>query len=187
VYYLTVKYINKLPKKFKMSDTLLLNADAQPVSLLPLSTISWQDAIRYLVLEKVEVLAWHEDWIVRSANWQTRVPAIVILKEYFKKKTYVRLTKRNVFLRDEYLCQYCGIECGADATLDHVIPFSKGGRSTWDNLSTACKHCNYLKADKTKMKPKRKPYRPDYWELTEKRRKFGFHMRHPSWADYLNT
>ena len=49
--------------------TLLLNADMQPISLLPLSTVDWQEAIRYMVLEKAEVLEWHEDWIVRSARW----------------------------------------------------------------------------------------------------------------------
>jgi len=168
-----------------MSDTLLLNADAQPVSLLPLSTITWQDSIRYLVLDKVTVLEWHDNWIVRSANWETRVPAVVILKEYFKKKTYVRLTKRNIFLRDGYQCQYCEQDCGGEATLDHVRPLSMGGKSSWENLATACKSCNYAKADKMKMKPNRVPYKPDYWELSEKRRQMGFTPRHPSWTAYL--
>ena len=68
-----------------MSDTLILNADAQPVSLLPLSTVNWQEAIRYMVLEKARVLEWHEDWIVHSATWETRVPAILILNDYYKK------------------------------------------------------------------------------------------------------
>lgn len=169
-----------------MADTLLLNADAQPVSLLPLSTITWQDAIRYLVLDKVVVVEWHEDWIVRSSHWETRVPAVIMLKEYFKKKTYVRLSKRNVFLRDQYVCQYCGTDCSEEsATLDHVHPLSQGGKSSWLNLATACKPCNYRKADSTKMKPKRVPYKPEYFELAEKRRKRGFHVKHPSWEAYL--
>jgi 5-methylcytosine-specific restriction endonuclease McrA len=169
-----------------MSDTLLLNADAQPVSLLPLSTINWQDAIRYLVLDKARVLEWHEDWIVRSARWETRVPAVLMLKEYYKKKGISRLSKRNVFLRDNYTCQYCGTAVNEDsATLDHVLPISLGGKSTWLNLSTACKPCNYRKANHTKMKPVRMPYKPDYFELAEKRRTRGFHIGHPSWKDYL--
>lgn len=168
-------------------DTLLLNADAQPVSLLPLSLISWQESIRYLVLEKARVLAWHEDWIVRSANWQTQVPAVLILKDFQKKKSNVRLTKRNVYLRDSWICQYCGCDVdGKTATVDHVLPLSKGGGSSWTNLVTACKKCNYTKGAETKMKPNRAPYRPDYYELAEKRRQQGFHYRHPSWELFLS-
>jgi len=166
--------------------TLVLNADAQPVSLLPLSTVDWQEAIRYLVLDKVVVMSWYDDWIVRSARWETKVPAIIMLKEYQKTKNYVRLSKRNVFLRDQYICQYCDEHCDtSNATLDHIQPVSLGGKSTWLNLTTACKSCNYIKADKTKMKPKRMPYKPDWWELAEKRRKQGYHLCHPSWQDFL--
>ena len=109
-----------------------------------------------------------------------------MLREYQKPKQYARLSKRNIFLRDNYVCQYCGTDCTHDsATLDHVQPISKGGKSTWDNLSTACKPCNYRKANSTKMKPKQMPYKPDFWELAEKRRKLGFHHAHPSWDDFL--
>lgn len=166
--------------------TLVLNADAQPVSLLPLSVVDWQESIRYLVLDKISVMSWYEDWVVRSANWSTNVPAVIMLKEYQKSKNISRLNKRNLFLRDNYTCQYCG--CGVTddtATLDHVHPISQGGKSTWTNLSTACKHCNYSKGAKTKIKPKVVPYKPDYWELAEKRRRRGYHLAHPSWADYL--
>jgi 5-methylcytosine-specific restriction endonuclease McrA len=168
--------------------TLILNADMGPISLLPLSVVDWQEAIRYLVLDKVVVLEWYDDWIVRSENWSTRVPAVIMLKEYQRPKQHARLTKRNIFLRDLYVCQYCGINCKNDseATLDHVVPLSKGGYSIWTNLSTACKPCNYKKADKTKMKPKQMPHKPDYWELAEKRRQLGFHYNHPSWANYLD-
>jgi 5-methylcytosine-specific restriction endonuclease McrA len=166
--------------------TLVLNADAQPVSLLPLSTVDWQEAIRYLVLDKVTVMSWYDDWVVRSANWSTRVPAVIMLKEYQKPKNAARLNKRNVFLRDQYTCQYCGTEVTDEsATLDHVLPSSKGGRSTWANLSTACKPCNYLKANHTKMKPKSMPYKPDYWELAEKRKRRGYHINHSSWEYFL--
>lgn len=169
-----------------MSDTLILNADAQPVCLLPLSTVTWQESIRYMVLNKARVLDWHEDWIVRSARWSTPVPAVLILNEYFKKKNHLRLTKRNIFLRDRYTCQYCGALCkDHDATIDHVIPISRGGDSSWTNLSTACKDCNYKKSDKREMRPKRLPHRPDFYELVQCRRDMGFKLRHPSWANYL--
>lgn len=167
--------------------TLLLNADMQPVSLLPLSTVDWQEAIRYMVLDKVEVLAWYEDWIVHSANWETHVPAVIMLKEYQKPKSTMRLSKRNVFLRDQYQCQYCSVEVtDATATLDHVLPVSKGGKTTWENSTTACKPCNYKKAAYVgKMKPKLTPYKPHFWDLVEKRKKRGYHVGHPSWADFL--
>ena len=166
--------------------TLLLNADMQPVSLLPLSIVDWQESIRYLVLNKVEVLEWHDDWVVHSANWQTRVPAVVMLHDYQKPKSTMRLSKRNIFLRDEYLCQYCGTHVtDQSATLDHVLPVSKGGKTTWENSATACKPCNYRKAASTNMKPTRAPYKPHFWDLVEKRRKRGFHLAHPSWAVYL--
>ena len=166
--------------------TLLLNADMQPVSILPLSIVDWQEAIRYMVLDKAEVLEWHEDWVVRSSSWETKVPAVLMLREYQKPKHYMRMSKRNVFLRDEYVCQYCGTEVSEHtATLDHVHPVSLGGKTTWENSTTACKPCNYRKAASTKMKPKNKPHKPHFWELVEKRKKKGFHLEHPSWTNYI--
>ena len=168
--------------------TLLLNADMQPISLLPLSIVDWQEAIRYMVLEKAEVLEWYDDWIVHSANWETRVPAVLLLREYQKPKHTMRLSKRNVFLRDEYTCQYCGTSVNDQAaTLDHVHPVSKGGKTTWENSTTACKPCNYKKAASTKMKPMIAPYKPHFWDLVSKRKKRGYHIHHPSWAQYLGV
>ena len=170
-----------------MSSTLLLNADMQPVSLLPLSVVEWQEAIRYMVLDKVKVLEWHEDWIVHSARWQTRVPSVIMLNQYQKPKHTMRLSTRNIFLRDAYTCQYCGTTVTeVSATLDHVLPVSKGGKTTWENSATACKSCNYKKAAHVgKMKPKITPYKPTFWDLVGKRRDRGYHFHHPSWSNYL--
>jgi len=169
-----------------MSDTLILNTDGAPMSLLPLSIINWQEAIRYMVLDKATVLEWHDDWVVRSARWETKVPAVIILKEYMKKKTHIRYSKQNVFLRDGFKCQYCGTDVNKrTATLDHVHPVSKGGKSVWENATTACSKCNSHKGHDTKMKPKTKPYKPTYWELVEKRKRMPFDLRHPSWAGYI--
>jgi 5-methylcytosine-specific restriction endonuclease McrA len=166
---------------------LLLNADASPVTLLPLSIISWEEAIKYLVLDKAHVLDWHEDWIVRSARWETRVPAVMILREYQKKKTSVRFSKQNVFLRDEYTCQYCDIEVNRrTATLDHVLPTSHGGKSVWENCTTACGHCNSSKGNNKKIKPRKAPYKPTYFQLAEKRKRMSWDLQHPAWANYLN-
>lgn len=169
-----------------MSDCLVLNADCQPVSVLPLSTISWQDAITYLVLDKATPLEWHEDWYVRSSTWETQVPAVMVLKDYQKTKSYVRYSKMNVFLRDDFKCQYCGIDVNKKtATLDHVLPTSHGGKSVWENATCSCAKCNANKGNDKRIKPKNAPYKPTYWELVDKRKKLKFDFRHPSWAMYL--
>jgi 5-methylcytosine-specific restriction endonuclease McrA len=110
-----------------------------------------------------------------------------MLTQYQKPKHTMRLSKRNIFLRDAYVCQYCGTNVTeVTATLDHVLPVSKGGKTTWENSTTACKTCNYKKAAHVgKMKPKVTPYKPTFWDLVAKRRGRGYHLQHPSWADYL--
>ncbi len=169
-----------------MSDTLLLNATGAPVSFLPLSTITWQDAIKYMVLDKATVLEWHDNWIVHSATWETAVPSILILREYMKPKTTIRFSKGNVFLRDNYTCAYCGdLLEKKHCTLDHVLPTSHGGKTTFENCVTACGPCNAGKGNNKKIKPKYKPHKPDFYELVNKRKRMPFQVRHEAWRDYL--
>jgi 5-methylcytosine-specific restriction endonuclease McrA len=169
-----------------MSSTLLLNADGAPISWLPLSTISWEEAIKFMVLEKATVLDVYDDWVVHSANWETQVPAVMILREYEKRKTAIRYSKHNVFLRDGYVCQYCGDDVSRKtATLDHVLPVSHGGKTTFENTVCACATCNANKGNDKKIVPKHKPVKPTYYQLVEKRRKQQWDMPHPSWANYL--
>ena len=169
-----------------MSDTLVLNADAQPVSYLPLSAIQWKEAITYMYLEKCEVLEWYDDWIVSSAKWETRVPAVIMLKDYMRRRRRPRFSKTNVYLRDLYTCQYCSNEfIRKDLTLDHVLPLSKGGKTNWSNIVAACMRCNTIKGNKTIMKPKVAPYEPTYYELVNKRKQLEFSLRHPSWQQYV--
>lgn len=164
----------------------MLNADGAPISWLPLSVISWEESVKYLVLDKATPLDWYEDWIVRSQNWETRIPAVMILKEYEKRKTSIRFSKHNVFLRDAYTCQYCGDDVSKKtATLDHVLPTSHGGKTVWENCTTACGNCNALKGNNKKIVPKMKPHKPSYYELVEKRKKMSWEHQHPSWANYL--
>lgn len=166
--------------------TLVLNADAAPISVLPLSVISWEESIRYLVSDKATVLEWYDDWIVRSAYWETHVPAVMILKEYQKKKNTIRFSKQNVFLRDGYTCQYCGTDVTRKtATLDHVLPTSHGGKTVWENCTTACAECNARKGNNKKIVPKIKPWKPSYYQLVDKRKKMAWEFAHPSWASYL--
>lgn len=166
---------------------LILNYDGAPISLLPLSVVPWEESIRYLVLEKAVVLEWYEDWIVRSPNWETRVPAVMMLKEYQRKKPILRFSKYNVFLRDSFICQYCGTSVTKNsATLDHVIPTSLGGRHTWENCTTSCSPCNSKKSDNTEILPKNKPFKPTYYQLAEKRKAMKWDLAHTSWANYIS-
>ena len=164
----------------------MLNADGAPVSWLPLSIIPWEEAVKYIVLEKATVLDFYEDWIVHSANWETQVPAVMILREYEKRKTAIRYSKHNVFLRDGYTCQYCGDDVSKKtATLDHVLPVSHGGKTTFENTVCACATCNANKGNDKKIVPKHKPVKPTYFQLVDKRKKMQWDIQHPSWANYL--
>jgi 5-methylcytosine-specific restriction endonuclease McrA len=169
-----------------MADTLVLNADGMPVSYLPLSTIQWKDAITYLWLDKVTVLDWYDDWVVRSASWETRVPAVIMMKEMMRRRRNPRFSKTNVFLRDLNTCQYCDTAFPKSTlTLDHVVPLSRGGKTAWDNIVTACSPCNAHKGNKMEPRPLRRPYQPDYYELVNKRKQLEFDIRHPSWEAWL--
>ena len=169
-----------------MSDTLLLNADGNPVSFIPLSTVDWQEAIKYMILEKANVLAWHDNWIVRSARWETPVPSILMLRDYMKPKTTIRFSRANVYLRDKYVCQYCYAKLDKkDCTLDHVLPTSKGGKSVFENTVTACSPCNAGKGNDHRIVPKKMPHKPDYYELVNNRKKMNIQVRHASWLEYL--
>ena len=169
-----------------MADTLLLNADAQPVSYLPISAIQWKEAITYLWLDKVHVLEWYDDWMVRSEKWETRVPAVMMLKEMQRRKSNPRFSKVNLYIRDVYTCQYCNTPYGkSNLTLDLVLPLSKGGKTSWENIVAACGPCNHSKGDKTHMKPIKVPYAPDYYDLVNKRKQLDMNIQHPSWSSYL--
>lgn len=169
-----------------MTDVLVLNADAQPVSYLPLSAIQWKEAITYMYLDKVEVLEWYDDWIVSSENWETKVPAVIMLKEFMRRRRRPRFSKVNLYIRDLYTCQYCLNKFHRpNLTLDHVVPISKGGKTNWENIVAACNKCNTAKGNKTVMKPKKMPYEPNYYELVTKRKQLEFSIRHPVWKSYI--
>ena len=171
-----------------MSDCLVLNADGLPISVMPLSTIPWEESIKYMVLNKADVLMYHENWIVRSERWETQVPSVIMLREYMKTKSSVRFSRSNVYLRDNGQCQYCGVAVSrSESTLDHVLPVSKGGKSVWENCTTACAPCNASKSDKVKgWKPKLKPYKPDFYDLVNKRKKMGFDsVRFKEWLQFI--
>jgi 5-methylcytosine-specific restriction endonuclease McrA len=174
-------------EKGKQVDTLVLNADARPYSILPLSTISWQESVKQLVLERVTVLEWYDDWIISSPSWETKVPAVVIVKDYIKKNTTVRFSKYNLFLRDQFTCQYCDEQLPHrnKCTVDHVVPVSRGGTNGWSNCVTACGPCNVAKGDKLHPKPRREPYKPTYYDLIKNKELLQLKIKHSSWHNYI--
>ena len=170
-----------------MADCLLLNASGLPVSILPLSTLNWQMSIKFLFLEKADVILWHDDWVIKSVNWETKVPSVIMLKEYRKPKTAVKFGRSSIFIRDNGQCQYCGIQLSkSTATIDHVIPTSKGGTNDWLNCTLCCGPCNVEKGDTYPWRaPYNKPYEPEYFDLVNKRKKLDFNIKHQEWLEFI--
>jgi 5-methylcytosine-specific restriction endonuclease McrA len=113
--------------------------------------LTWQKALILWFQGKVEILEYH-DIFVNSVRFRFQLPAVLRLKTYTKtrKKTIVRFSRENVFLRDEYACQYCkNVFLAKYLTLDHVTPASKGGPRSWTNVVTACRPCNQKKGNKS--------------------------------------
>lgn len=170
-----------------MTDTLILNKDGQPLSMLPLSVVGWQTAIRLLTLDKVRVLKSHNDWVVNSPSVSINVPSVVITTDYVKWSRHVKYSRSNVFLRDMFTCQYCGAKPAiAQLTLDHVNPKSHGGRTAWNNISTACKKCNSNKGNDASILPKVVPRKPSYYELAAKRKQYPIRIRDEYWKNFLD-
>lgn len=164
---------------------LVLNADFRPVSVFPLSTLSWQDAIRAVVRGVVSVVAEY-DKVVHSPTTTMHIPSVIALREYQKVDRHVAFTRYNVFLRDHFTCQYCGEKKSVkDLQFEHVVPRSKGGKTCWTNICAACDACNSTKADHTHMKPLRLPVKPTAWQLLAESQKYPTGYLHESWIDYM--
>ena len=171
-----------------MSDTLLLNSDYSPISVLPLSVIHWQHAIKLMYLGRVYVLETYPNWIIHSEKLAINVPSVCVTKDYFKKKKSVKFSRYNMYLRDLFQCQYCNdVFDFEELTIDHVVPRSKGGTTKWENCVTACKSCNSDKGSSTKIKPRILPYKPDYYNLVNKWKDMPFTVRQESWNQYLGV
>lgn len=137
---------------------LVLNLDHSPVAV-----VTVQKALVLAFLEKVSCLRYYDALKVRTVTREFSYPAVVRLNEYkpipFKG---VMLNRNNLFRRDGHECQYCGSR--KHLTIDHVIPRSKGGQTSWTNLITACNPCNVQKGSRTPeqagMPLRKHPYRP---------------------------
>jgi 5-methylcytosine-specific restriction endonuclease McrA len=165
---------------------LVLNADYRPLSYYPLSLWNWQDTIKAVFLERVNIVSFY-DKTIRSPGAEFRLPSVVSLKSYIPPSRSPAFTRFNVFLRDRFACQYCGAR--EELTFDHVIPRSKGGQTEWENVVAACSPCNLFKGDKlpnqVKMFPRQQPYAPTVFDLHQNGRLFPPNYLHESWLDYL--
>ena len=167
---------------------LVLNADYRPLSYFPLSLWSWQDALKAVFLDRVNIVCEY-DRVVKSPSFHMKLPSVVSLKTYVHHQRTPAFTRFNVFLRDRFECQYCGDTRRDILTFDHVTPRSKGGKTTWANIVTACSPCNLRKGGRSPkevgMFPASKPHRPSMHELNANGRAFPPNYLHESWQDYL--
>ncbi len=174
------------PAVLRHHPALVLNADFRPLSYYPLSLWPWQEAIKAVCLERVLILAEYDE-VVRSQRESIRIPSVVVLKEYVRPQKRVAFTRFNLFLRDEFKCQYCGSR--EDLTFDHVIPRSRGGVTSWENVVAACASCNLRKANKmlerSGMRLLKRPRQPSPAEMHAIGRRFPPGYLHESWIDFL--
>jgi 5-methylcytosine-specific restriction endonuclease McrA len=174
------------PGALRHNPALVLNADYRPLSYYPLSLWCWQDAIKAVYLDRVDIVAEY-DSVVRSPNHRIRIPSVIVLKDYVKPQRKVAFTRFNLFLRDEFCCQYCGAR--GDLTFDHVVPRASGGITSWENVVAACSRCNLSKGSlslrRSGLTLRKPPRRPEAEQLRNLGRKFPPGHLHDSWLDFL--
>ena len=134
-----------------------------------LNTINWKRAVCLIVKGKSEVVK-YSDRVLRTVNGEfMKFPLVIRLIKIIRSiyKSHVPFTKKNVMVRDRHLCVYC--KSNKELTIDHVIPASREGKSSFENCVTACKPCNNKKGNRTpreaKMFLKRQPYAPTISEF----------------------
>ena len=162
----------------------MLNATYEPINVCTV-----RRAVVLLLKSKAEVIE-HSEWRLHSANSTMARPVVIRLVSYVNipRDTHRRrITRRAVFARDDWTCQYCGSR--SNLTVDHVVPRSKGGKTVWANVVTACSYCNLLKGNRlpgqSGMYPRHRPVQPSSFMLQENGRAFPPNYLHDSWRDYL--
>ena len=161
---------------------LVLNQDYEPLNVTNLPR-----AFRLVFGEKAEVLE-YDHQVIRTPRTSFRAPSVIRLQHHIKRpRPRVKLSRREVFVRDRHTCQYCG-RTAHDLTLDHIVPRHRGGTHTWDNLVAACKGCNHRKGSKTlpeaRMHLIRAPFEPrsDLYSLFTP---YLADERNEAWRSYL--
>ena len=163
---------------------LLLNQSYEPLQGIPL-----KKAMKHLCKNKAEVVHYDENYIYSGKNsW--KIPTVIRLTSSVYNKVHrfePRYSKKGIHARDNYTCGYCEKRFKeSDLTVDHIVPRSKGGISSWTNCITACRKCNSYKADfsieETKMYLRIKPFIPNNVILFT----CYSYRNHPDWLLYLN-
>lgn len=180
--------------------TLVLNRNWQPVGVASVArslVMVWNDAARVVDPKDYQLYSWL-DWsklipaegelYVSTVQNRLRVPEVVSLTRYDgMPSTAVTFSRRNIYKRDRYTCQYCGIQPGSEElTIDHVLPRSQGGVSTWENCVLACVNCNKRKANRTpaqaRMPLLKEPARPNWKPI------YATHdLRIDSWSHFVSA
>ncbi len=170
----------------KNRPALVLNADYRPLSYYPLSLWPWQEAVKAAWLDRVDIISEYDE-VARSPSMEMRIPSVVVLRDYVKPQRKVAFTRFNLFLRDEFSCQYCGSH--GELTFDHVVPRAAGGVTSWENVVAACSPCNLRKGAKSLrnsgLSLRKPPRQPAAEQLRNMGRKFPPNYLHASWLDYL--
>lgn len=160
--------------------TLVLNAGYEP-----LAVVSYKRALVLVLNEKATVIAADEQDLIHSATRCWARPSVIVLRNYVRiPGRQVPVSRRGVLRRDSQRCAYCG---GSATTVDHVLPRSRGGSDSWENLVACCLRCNNVKSDRTpaemgwrlRVRPKA-PYGP-MWMVR------GVDRAEPDWGEYLAT
>jgi 5-methylcytosine-specific restriction endonuclease McrA len=178
---------------------LVLNRNWQPVNVATVAralVLLWNESARVVDPADYQLYTW-ADWsrlapradepVIRTIRQRLRVPEVIALTGYDRLSTAaVTFSRRNIFKRDHFTCQYCGVQPGPEElTIDHVLPRSKGGTSTWENCVLACLDCNKRKDDRTPekagMKLRKPPVRPVWKPLYAAHRE-----RIESWAKFVS-
>ena len=168
---------------------LVLNADFRPLSYYPLSLCSWQGTIKSVFLKRVFVIEYY-DQKIHSPTRTFNLPSVIALKDYVVPQKKPAFTRFNVFLRDNFTCQYCYNKFLAhELTFDHLIPKCLNGKTTWHNVVSACTKCNLKKGKKlikfTDMNLLKEPTSPTSSLLQNNGKNFPPNFLHKSWRDYL--
>lgn len=179
--------------------TLVLNRNWQPVNVATVAralVLLWNESARVVDPADYRLYTW-ADWselrpregelFIQAVRLRLRVPEVIVLAEYDRLPTAaVSFSRRNVFKRDHWACQYCGRQPGGEElTIDHVIPRSQGGTSTWENCVLACIACNKRKADRTPhqagMRLRKAPHKPTWKPIYGARQ-----LRIESWSKFIS-
>jgi 5-methylcytosine-specific restriction endonuclease McrA len=146
-----------------MTAVLFLDAQWRPLRVEP-----WQRAMADFFLGKVEIVEYSKDRTIQGTTRAYPMPSVVrILRTFKRDRIRIKFSRINIYARDRFTCQYDGRRYATeDLTFDHVLPRSRGGRTTWENIVTCCIECNSSKANRTpeeaQMKLLSRPRKPAY-------------------------